>query len=561
MRQPLRRRSLLAALAAGACMAVAPAAQGAPGAADGVIMAQVEPGSSAAVAARTGLARTADMPAIGWATYATGGRDAAAAAALLGDPAVFRIDRMTAGERLQTDFFPRDSIWLQQGTVGLNGQAVASWNWHWVKTNFPAAWDITRGSSAVKVVDIDSEFDTEHPDLKSKLATGRNFDSGSPEFGTSNVRAQPGDVLHGSHTAGLIGAATDNGFGVSGACFDCVVIPYKIGFGGDEGQSNVDAKFISDLTTALMAAGDSDGVVISMSLGTSRDHPPLRAAVDYARAHGKIVVASAGNSQLGTQGPAGVPNYPAAYPGVIAVGATRPDDTIAPFSTNGDYVDVSAPGDPVLSTWDSRVPPGDSPDAPTHGQGYKAESGTSMAAPIVAGLAALMKTVRPDLSADEVEQLMKLTAVDLGAQGQDPVYGAGRIDAFAAVRAAQAYVRPAPPAPHRTSARIVWGCVAGRTALPAGRRAFTAVTRGQTLVCRGRTVPALRRVTLQVQRFARGHWVRVGLRRTDARGRFGFTRRLDRLGGQRIRVLYPGSATVTKVAGASVRAVAVRRTR
>jgi hypothetical protein len=103
--------------------------------------------------------------------------------------------------------------------------------------------------------------------------------------------------------------------------------------------------------------------------------------------------------------------------------------------------------------------------------------------------------------------------------------------------------------------------VAGRTSLPAGRRAFTAVTRGQTLVCRGRTIPALAHIRVQVQRFVRRHWVRVGLRRTNARGRFGFTRRLTHLGGQRIRVFYAGSPTVVRVAGASVRVVAVRRAR
>ena len=116
------------------------------------------------------------------------------------------------------------------------------------------------------------------------------------------------------------GAASDNAEGGPGACFDCVVIPYKIGFAGANSTS-VDEKFVRDLTEALVAAGDSDGAVINMSLGTSRDHAPLRAAVDYARSKGKIVVASAGNSQLGRQGPAGVPNYPGAYPGVIAVAA------------------------------------------------------------------------------------------------------------------------------------------------------------------------------------------------------------------------------------------------
>ncbi len=102
-------------------------------------------------------------------------------------------------------------------------------------------------------------------------------------------------AFHGSHVAGLVGAASDNAEGGPGACFDCVVIPYKIGFSGSL-TNNVNEKFVRDLTEALTAAGDSDGVVINMSLGTSRDHAPLHAAVDYALSKGKVVVASAGNS-------------------------------------------------------------------------------------------------------------------------------------------------------------------------------------------------------------------------------------------------------------------------
>ena len=84
-----------------------------------------------------------------------------------------------------------------------------------------------------------------------------------------------------------------------------------------------------------------------------------------------------------------------------------------------------------------------------------------MASPIVAGLAALMKTVRPDLTADEVELLLQRSAVDLGAAGKDPVFGAGRIDAFAALKAAQAYVRPTRRRRPRAKVRIFYSCVTG----------------------------------------------------------------------------------------------------
>ena len=532
-----------------------------------VVMAQIAGGTSHAgeVAARTGLTLEGTIPGIGWATYAEGADAAAARAKLLRDPAVSRIDFAAPGERQGLDFIPRDIIFQSPGTVAVDGLGAVDWKWHWTKANFPAAWDISRGSSAVKVVVIDSEFDTEHPDLKTKFATGRNFDSGTTNYHTSNVRAVDiNTTFHGSHVAGLVGAASDNAEGGPGACFDCVVIPYKIGFAGANSTS-VDEKFVRDLTEALVAAGDSDGAVINMSLGTSRDHAPLRAAVDYARSKGKIVVASAGNSQLGGQGPAGVPNYPGAYPGVIAVAATRPDDSIASFSTNGDFVDIAAPGDAVLSTWDSRLDntaatPADK--QPTHGIGYKVLSGTSMASPIVAGLAALMKTVRPDLTADEVELLLQRSAVDLGAAGKDPVFGAGRIDAFAALKAAQAYVRPTPPpAPPRKKVRIFYSCEVGQRHVAVGKPPRLGVARGARLVCKGRTAPALRKTRIEVQRFAaRGGWKRIARVTTNNKGRFGFTIRLRTVGNWTVRAAFVGNPTLAPAG--SVRAklrVAPRR--
>lgn len=565
------RRALTAAAVATAGAALAGGASAVPamGASshEPVVMAQIAGGTANAdeVAARTGLTLEGTLPQIGWATFAEGGDAAVARLRLLHDPAVTRIDFVAPGERQGLDFIPRDIIFNSPGTVAVDGLGAVDWKWHWTKANFPAAWDITRGSAAVKVVVIDSEFDTEHPDLKTKFATGRNFDSGTTNYRTSNVRAVPGanTTFHGSHVAGLVGAASDNAEGGPGACFDCVVIPYKIGFAGANSTS-VDEKFVRDLTEALVAAGDSDGVVINMSLGTSRDHAPLRAAVDYARSKGKIVVASAGNSQLGQQGPAGVPNYPGAYPGVIAVASTRPDDSIAASSTNGDFVDIAAPGDAVLSTWDSRLTVDNSPpeNHPTHGVGYKVLSGTSMASPIVAGLAALMKTVRPDLTADEVELLLQRSAVDLGAAGKDPVFGAGRIDAFAALKAAQAYVRPTPPPPPpRTKVRIFYSCEAGAKDVAVGKPARLGVARGVRLVCKGRTAPALRKTRIEVQRFAaRGGWKRIARVTTNNKGRFGFTIRLRTVGNWTVRAAFTGSPTLAPAG--SVRAklrVAPRR--
>jgi subtilisin family serine protease len=578
MRRPPIRLRLPVALAAAAALAAAPAAIGSaapPGDADAgsqtVVMAKLQPFSAAsatAVAARNHLTLRTTIPEIGWASYTARGPAAAASAALARDPAVWRTDAAQPGERMSLDLTPSDTIFTNQGTVTA-GQLTASWNWHWTLTNFPAAWDIARGEGQ-RVAVIDSEFDTEHLELKPKLLTGKNFDSGTVGYRTTSVRANDLDIqsqtLHGSHVAGLVAAVSDNANGTPGACFDCVVIPYKTGLrGGAPGTpQTTDAKFVSDVSEAITdVANRTDVRIISMSLGTDRMHPAMRDAVAYALGRGKVIVASAGNGQLNNPG---VQNYPASFPGVIGVGATQPDDNIAPFSTNGDFVDISAPGHGILSTWDSRIP-ANAPAAiaPTHGVGFKSLSGTSMATPIVSGLVALMLQLRPDLSAAEVQGILEASAVDLGAPGKDPVFGAGRIDAFRTLQNTQAYVRPGPPAPPpdtRANARFFWSCKIGGKKVAAGRKGFVGVVRRQKLICTGRTQPAIRNARLEIQRFAaRRGYVRIGRVKTNNRGRFGFTRRVTTLGNWRVRVAYGGDVRLKPSGSLAVKVVAKGRRR
>ncbi len=511
---------------------------------------------AAAVGDRTGLTHVSTLEEIGWAAYEYTGDRRAAHDALRSDPAVFRIDFTRADEELDLHFTPRDTVFDSGITVALNGQPVAQGAWHWTKTNFPAAWDISRSSAATRIAVIDSEFDTEHSELKTKLATGKNFDSGASEYLTTNVRGTDPNNTHGSHVAGLIGAVTDNGVGVSGACFDCTIIPFKIGTNGVVGGApNVDAKFVADLTEALVAAGQSDAVAINMSLGTTRDHAPLREAVAFARNAGKVIVASAGNSQ---QQQPGVANYPAAYPGVIAVAATMPDDSVAPFSTNGDFVDIAAPGHPILSTWDSRL-------SGSHGAGYNAISGTSMSSPIVAGLVGLVKSVRTDLTPDEVEAVITGSAVDLGASGRDPIFGAGRINAVAALRAAQAYVRPAPPPPppivKTVLKKVSYSCKVGRVKVPAARSAFKRLSRNSQLICTGRLIPATAGLDLTVERRGKAKWSRVGRVTTNKKGRFVYRTKLRATGKLQYRFVFAGSATLKKKTSPAVKVNVVKAPR
>jgi subtilisin family serine protease len=195
-----------------------------------------------------------------------------------------------------------------------------------------------------------------------------------------------------------------------------------------------------------------------------------------------VPVASAANDQ---QQRPGFTFYPAAFPGVVAVGATTPSDQIAFFSSTGAFVDVSAPGDPIMSTWDPRDP--------QHlNVLYNIDGGTSMASPIVAGLVALIKAKRPDLTPDEIEGLIEATAVDKGLAGKDQNYGYGRIDAGRALAAAVAYVRPAPPAPAPVDTRP-------RTRVRLNTLASLRVKRNRLFTVKGTITPHIAGLTVRVQ--------------------------------------------------------------
>ena len=206
---------------------------------------------------------------------------------------------------------------------------------------------------------IDSEFDTQHPDLQAKVRNPYNTANGTPNYHTGNVRAADTDsanVLHGTHVAGIAAASTDNGLGVSGGGFDATFVPVRINTSFTPGGGNpVDAQFVGDLTEALGYMATQDVGVVNMSLGTTRNHAPLEAAIQAIRATGITVVASAGNFQESNPN---APIYPASYSGVIAVANTQANDTVAPSSSNGNWVDVAAPGTNILSTWDLRQPTG-----------------------------------------------------------------------------------------------------------------------------------------------------------------------------------------------------------
>jgi subtilisin family serine protease len=171
---------------------------------------------------------------------------------------------------------------------------------------------------------------------------------------------------------------------------------------------------VADVAAAIETAADDGAQVINLSLGMDSPSATLHAAITYAQDGGALVVASAGNQ--GT----GVPHYPAAWPGVLAVAGTSPGDLVAPFSNHGSWIGVSAPAVDLYSTY-----PG----------GYASGSGTSFAAPLVSGEAALVWAQQPDLANDEVAAQVAHGSVPIDALNPSlaGLLGAGRIDALRAL--------------------------------------------------------------------------------------------------------------------------------
>ena len=278
----------------------------------------------------------------------------------------------------------------------------------WALRNIHAyeAWDITTGGD-VTIALLDTGVSPSHPDLRDKLLNGYDF---------YNNDADPSDDEgHGTYTAGVAAASTDNGVGIAGICWGCNILPVKVL--GSRGQGD-DATIAQGIRWAV----DQGVRIISMSLGGPDDTQVMRDAVQYAHDRNVLIIAASGNGQADGN----KPNYPAAYPTVLAVSATNSNDGVTGFSTTGSFVDIAAPGVGLWSTiWNQR-----------EGDSYGVENGTSASCPHVAGAAALALTLRPDLSADQLAEILEAAADDEGAPGKDPEYGYGRLNLLRTVQLA-----------------------------------------------------------------------------------------------------------------------------
>lgn len=296
--------------------------------------------------------------------------------------------------------------------------------YHLSKINAFSAWDLSLGSG-VTVAVLDTGVDLNHPDLKANLVKG--YDAIAKNNNPKDMNG------HGTHVAGIIAAVTNNRQGVAGVAPGAKIMPVKVlgeNGGGDLGS----------IIDGIQWATDNGAQVINMSLGGPIESPSWAAAVKYAARKNVVVVAAMGNER--DQG--NPKNQPAATPGVIAVGATDPNDKITEFSSYGEWISVSAPGYAIKSTFPTyscetykayKQNPEFFPPETKISLRYASVSGTSQAAPVVAGLVALMKAKNPQLTPAQTRQILMKTAVDLGKKGFDEDYGAGRVDAAKALKA------------------------------------------------------------------------------------------------------------------------------
>ena len=319
-------------------------------------------------------------------------------------------DQDAAVARLNED---PDVEYAEPDYPGMASMAIndpqASQQWAVNKIQLPAAWDLTGGTKTVKVAIIDTGIDSKHPDLAGQVVGGRDF--------VNNDSDPMDDQGHGTHVAGTVAALTNNGVGVAGIAWGSSLVAVKVLGANGSG-------YTSAIADGINYAVSQGAKVINMSLGSSQTNTTLTTAVNNALAAGVVVVCAAGNDGRST------PMYPAAIKGVVAVGSTDSLDNRSSFSNYGTWVTVAAPGSGIVSTY--------------KGGGYQTMSGTSMASPHVAGVAALIRSRYPDWTAAQVKAAIETTGDAVRGFESNPAIK--RVNAFKAVDGGTAPA-PAPTAP------------------------------------------------------------------------------------------------------------------
>jgi len=333
---------------------------------------------------------------------------------------------------ISVNLTPNDPYFSTTGSWGQSYDDL----WGIKRIGAPAAWDTNTGTGVIVAV-VDTGIDYNHPDIASnvwintKEIPGNGVDDDHNGF-IDDVRGwdfigstytnpqQSNDPIdhfgHGTHVAGTIAALGNNGIGVIGVAWHAQVMAVK---GLDDQGFGLD----STLSSAIIYAANNGADVINASWRGPGTSQTIADAVSYAYNLGVVFVAAAGNDATDARN-----YYPANLWNVITVAASDPNDNLAAFSNFGSKIDVTAPGVDILSLQASGTQMGT-----TVSPGYTRASGTSMATPHVSGLAALILSQNASYSNEDVRQVLRVSATDLGAPSYDLTYGYGRISASSAL--------------------------------------------------------------------------------------------------------------------------------
>lgn len=327
--------------------------------------------------------------------------------------------------------------------------------WHYPQINLPLAWNVTTGSPDVVVAVIDSGVH-DHPDLIGNVDFSLGYDFVSSPLnsgdgdGLDPDARDPGELFpvfyynsHGTHVAGTVGATGNNGTGVAGANWSVTLMPVRvIGVDGSGSCWEVEQglRWAGGLGNDSGSLPATHADIINLSLGFGIYCDGQQEVIDQLASKGIIVIAAAGNESTSSS------LYPAALNNVISVSATTFADELAWYSNYGSTIDLAAPGGDMSADLDGNGDPDGvlstvmtiEPESSVLESGYDYLQGTSMASPHVAGVAALMKSVYPEMGSDEFFTAVSSGGItqDLANDGftiKDPSFGYGRIDAQKAV--------------------------------------------------------------------------------------------------------------------------------
>ena len=273
--------------------------------------------------------------------------------------------------------------------------------WHHPVIGSPEAWDVTVGKRSVVAASCDTGVDASHPDLKKALLRAYNAEDGA----STNLTPVNG---HGTMTAGAMSAATNNKIGVSGVAGIVRILHIKISNLPDGGA------YISAMAHCIEYAADHGASVVNLSYGVAGS-PTIDAAAQYLRSKGGLLVVAAGNDGVDLSSDPDFVSF-------LVVGATEFSNTRAFWSNYGLPTDIVAPGEAIFTT--------------TMSGGYGAASGTSLAAPLVSGAVALIKSINRKLAPDEIERTIFSSATSPGSSADQIEYGHGLLNIGVAVNLA-----------------------------------------------------------------------------------------------------------------------------